>query len=44
MTSSGSPVLTVFLFIFLLIGALGFYVYQENAKRAEAAAGQKVST
>jgi Na+/proline symporter len=37
-------VLTIFLFIFVLLGAFGFYVYNENQKRAEGAAALKVSS
>lgn len=37
-----SPVLTIFLFIFLLLGAIGLFIFQENQKRAGVAAAEKV--
>lgn len=38
-----SPVLTIFLFIFLLLGAIGVFIFQENQKRAGVAASEKVN-
>lgn len=41
-SDGGSPVLTIFIFIFLILGALGWYIYNENQKRATETAGLKV--
>ena len=37
-----SPTLSIFLFIFAVLGALGYYVFNENQKRATVAAARGV--
>lgn len=40
---SGSPVMTIMLFVLVLVGAAGYFIYTENQKRSDVRPGQKVS-